>query len=150
MSAGSIVLEITGRRRKIRVLEAGDGQALVFLHGASGVAEDSPFLAALARRWHVFAPLLPGYGDSEGSESLRDMLDITLHTFDVIDALGLERPILVGHSMGGMIAAEMAAIAPREIERLILIAPAGLWLDDHPVADVFSKMPHGFRRSEIP
>jgi pimeloyl-ACP methyl ester carboxylesterase len=142
MSAGSIVLEITGGRRKIRVLEAGDGQALVFLHGASGVAEDGPFLAPLARRWHVFAPLLPGYGDSEGSESLRDMLDITLHTFDVIDALGLERPILVGHSMGGMIAAEMAAIAPREIERLILIAPAGLWLDDHPVADVFSKMPH--------
>jgi pimeloyl-ACP methyl ester carboxylesterase len=46
------------------------------------------------------------------------MLDITVHTFDVIDALGLDRPILVGHSMGGMIAAEMAAIAPREIERL--------------------------------
>src|SRR5204862_4883126 len=103
----------------------GDGQALVFLHGASGVAEDSPFLAALARRWGVFAPLLSGYGDSEGSESLRDMLDITLHTFDVIDALGLERPILVGHSMGGMIAAEMAAIAPREVERLALIAPGG-------------------------
>ncbi len=44
--------------------------------------------------------------------------------------------------MGGMIAAEMAAIAPREVERLALIAPAGLWLDDHPVPDVFSKMPH--------
>jgi pimeloyl-ACP methyl ester carboxylesterase len=90
----------------------------------------------------MFAPLLPGYGDSEGAESLRDMLDITLHTFDVINALGLERPILVGHSMGVMIAAEMAAIAPHEVERLALIAPAGLWLDDYLVPDVFSKLPH--------
>jgi len=44
-------------------------------------------------------------------------------------ALGLDRPLLVGHSMGGMNAAEMAAVAPREVERLGLIAPAGLWLD---------------------
>jgi pimeloyl-ACP methyl ester carboxylesterase len=90
----------------------------------------------------VFAPLLPGYGDSEGAETLRDMLAVTLHSFDVVDALGLDRPMLVGHSMGGMIAAEMAAIAPREVERLGLIAPAGLWLDAHPVPDLFSKLPH--------
>ena len=70
------------------------------------------------------------------------MLGVTLHSFDVIEALGLDRPILVGHSMGGMIAAEMAAVAPREVERLGLIAPAGLWLDDHPVPDLFSKLPH--------
>jgi len=44
--------------------------------------------------------------------------------------------------MGGMIAAEMAAVAPREVERLGLIAPAGLWLDEHPVPDLFSKLPH--------
>jgi pimeloyl-ACP methyl ester carboxylesterase len=44
--------------------------------------------------------------------------------------------------MGGMIAAEMAAVMPREVERLGLIAPAGLWLDAHPVPDLFSKLPH--------
>jgi pimeloyl-ACP methyl ester carboxylesterase len=70
------------------------------------------------------------------------MLAVTLHSFDVIDALGLDRPILIGHSMGGMIAAEMAAVAPREVERLGLIAPAGLWLDAHPIPDLFSKLPH--------
>jgi pimeloyl-ACP methyl ester carboxylesterase len=70
------------------------------------------------------------------------MLAVTLHSFDVLDALGLNRPILVGHSMGGMIAAEVAAVAPREVARLGLIAPAGLWLDAHPVPDVFSKLPH--------
>ena len=142
MSPRSYLLEVAGGRRKIRVFEAGEGRSLVFLHGAGGLTEDSPFLAALARRWHVFAPLLPGYGDSEGGEGLRDMLAVTLHGFDVVDALGLDRPVLVGHSMGGMIAAEMAAVAPREVERLGLIAPAGLWLDDHPVPDLFSKLPH--------
>ena len=121
---------------------AGNGRPLVFLHGAGWLTEDNPFLTALARRWRVFAPLLPGYGDCEGAEGLRDMLGITLHTFDVVAALGLDRPILVGHSMGGMIAAEMAAVAPREVERLGLIAPAGLWLDAHPVPDLFAKLPH--------
>ena len=142
MTVGSYLLDVAGGRRKIRVFEAGDGRPLVFLHSAGGITEDNPFLAALARRWHVFTPLLPGYGDSEGAEGLRDMLDVTLHSFDVVDALGLDRPILVGHSMGAMIAAEMAAVAPREVERLGLIAPAGLWLDNHPIPDLFSKLPH--------
>ena len=44
--------------------------------------------------------------------------------------------------MGGMIAAEMAAIAHTEIEKLCLLAPAGLWLDDHPIADIFAKLPY--------
>jgi pimeloyl-ACP methyl ester carboxylesterase len=142
MSTRSRLVPVAGGRRMVRVFEVGDGAPLVFLHGAGGLPEDSPFLAALARRWHVYAPLLPGYGDSEGPETLRDMLDVTLHSFDVVNALGLERPILVGHSMGGMIAAEMAAVAPREVERLGLIAPAGLWLDAYPSPDLFSKLPH--------
>jgi pimeloyl-ACP methyl ester carboxylesterase len=141
-AAHSFRLNVAGSSRKIRVFEAGDGAPLVFLHGAGGLVEESPFLAMLARRWHVFAPLLPGYGDSEGGETLPDMLAITLHSFDVIEALGLSRPTLVGHSMGGMIAAEMAAVAPHDVERLGLIAPAGLWLDDHPIPDLFAKLPH--------
>jgi pimeloyl-ACP methyl ester carboxylesterase len=141
MTACSRLLEIAGGRRTIEVFEAGDGDPLVFLHGEGGLAADSPFLAALARGRHVVAPLLPGYGLSSGAETLRDMLAVTLHSFDVLDALGLDRPVLVGHSMGGMIAAEMAALAPREVERLGLVAPAGLWLDAHPVPDLFSTLP---------
>jgi pimeloyl-ACP methyl ester carboxylesterase len=142
MSGRSLLLDVAGGRRKVRVFEAGEGPPLVFLHGADGLAEESPFFAALARRWHVFAPLLPGYGDSEGGDTLPDMLEITLHSFDVIEALGLARPYLVGHSMGGMIAAEMAAVAPHDVKRLGLIAPAGLWLDDHPIPDLFATLPH--------
>ena len=60
----------------------------------------------------------------------------------MLEALELKKPILVGHSMGGMIAAEMAAIAHTEVAKLCLLAPAGLWLDDHPIADIFSKLPY--------
>jgi pimeloyl-ACP methyl ester carboxylesterase len=98
----------------------------------------------LAKRYHVYAPLLPGYGDSEECPEIRDMLDFTLHSWDVVDALGLKNPVLVGHSMGGMIAAEMAAIAPHDVSRLALICPAGLWLDDHPIPDLFSTLPFEF------
>lgn len=134
-------LETRGGRSKIRVYEAGSGEPLVFLHGASGLLPNDPFLEALARRFRVSAPLLPGYEDSEGADNLRTMLDFTLWGFDAVEALGLERPLLVGHSLGGMIAAEMAAVCPRDVRRLALIAPLGLWLEDCPLPDPFALLP---------
>jgi pimeloyl-ACP methyl ester carboxylesterase len=129
------------RHVPVRYFEGGSGPDLVFLHGAGGVTADDPFLKALADKHHVYAPLIPGYGDSDEAPEIRDMLDFTLHSWDVVEALGLKDPILVGHSMGGMIAAEMAAVAPNEVSRLALIAPAGLWDDAHPVADIFATLP---------
>jgi len=145
MSLQSRLLDVRGPddiRFRIRVIEGGSGPDLLYLHGAGGLLQDDPFLSALSHRYHVHAPMLPGYGDSDGAEHLRDMLDVTLHSFDVMTALGLERPLLVGHSMGGMIAAEMAALAPGAVERLALIAPAGLWLDSHPIPDIFAALPY--------
>ncbi len=127
---------------KIEVVEAGKGRDLLYLHGAGGHMVDDPLLAALAGKYRVVAPLLPGYGRSGGEDGLRDMLDVTLHALDVLEALELDKPIVVGHSMGGMIAAEMAAVAHTEIAKLCLLAPAGLWLDDHPIIDIFSKLPY--------
>ena len=126
----------------VRYFEGGKGEPLVFLHGAGGVTAEDPLLAKLAETHRVFAPLLPGYGDSEECSELRNMLDVTLHTWDVVEALGLKDPILVGHSMGGMIAAEMAAVAPNDVSRLGLICPAGLWLDEHPIPDIFAMLPY--------
>lgn len=127
---------------EVQVLTGGEGPDLLLLHGAGGLVAEDPFLGALAARFRVHAPLLPGYGDSEECHEIRTMLDFTLHTHDVMSALGLVRPIVVGHSMGGMIAAEMAAVAPNDIDRLALICPAGLWLDEHPMPDIFAMVPH--------
>lgn len=133
---------IATHRVPVRYYEGGQGRPLLFLHGAGGVEADLGFLDALAARFHVYAPLVPGYGDSEECPELRDMLDFTLHTWDVVEALGIKDPVLVGFSMGGMIAGEMAALAPHDVSRLALIAPAGLWLDSHPIPDFFAMMPY--------
>lgn len=135
----------TRRGVRCRVLEAGGGAPLVFLHGAGGLLADNPFLDALAARYHVLAPELPGYGESTGDERLEEMLDFSLHGWDVVDTLALDRrPHLVGHSMGGMIAAEMACLAPRDVDALVLVAAAGLWLDAHPIPDLFALPLHEF------
>jgi pimeloyl-ACP methyl ester carboxylesterase len=132
----------TRKGTRCRVLEAGGGAPLVFLHSAGGLLRDNPFLDRLAQRYHVFAPEWPGYGESTGDELLEDMLDFALHGWDLVDALGVRQPHLVGHSMGGMIAAEMACLAPRDVGKLALAAPAGLWLDAHPIPDVFALLPY--------
>ena len=134
----------TARGAKIRVLEAGKGAPLLFLHGAGGLFPENPFLDQLAERYHVYAPELPGYGESTGEELLDNMLDFALHGWDVAQALGLQRPHLVGHSMGGMIAAEMACIAPNDLSKLVLVNAAGLWIPEHPLPDLFALLPFEF------
>jgi len=137
----SRLVETAGGRTRVRVHEGGSGPPLLFLPGACGLFRDDPFVAALAARHRVAAPLYPAFADSQGAENLRTMQDVVLWAFDLLDALGIERPVVVGHSLGGMIAAEMAALCPREVERLVLAAPTGLWLDAHPIPDLFAPLP---------
>jgi pimeloyl-ACP methyl ester carboxylesterase len=134
----------TKRGCRVRVLEAGSGAPLLFLHGAGGLFPENPFLDALAKKYHVYAPELPAYGESKGEDLLEDMLDFTLHGWDVVEALGIEKPHVVGHSMGGMIAAEMAAVAANDVAKLVLVAPAGLWIPEQPIPDLFAMLPHEF------
>jgi pimeloyl-ACP methyl ester carboxylesterase len=137
----SYLIETGNGRTQTRVLETGAGPQLLYLHSAGGVVENDPFLEALGQQFHVYAPSLPGYLDSEGADNLRTMLDFTLWGFDVMEVLGIEHPVVVGHSMGGMIAAEMASLNPRAFKGLGLISAAGLWLDDYPMPDIFAKLP---------
>jgi pimeloyl-ACP methyl ester carboxylesterase len=134
----------TKRGCRVRVLEEGSGAPVVFLHGAGGLLAENPFLHALAKKYHVFAPELPGYGDSTGEDLLEDMLDFTLHAGDVIAEIGVDKPHLIGHSMGGMIAAEMAATAPNDLGKLVLVGAAGLWIPEQPIPDLYAMLPHEY------
>jgi pimeloyl-ACP methyl ester carboxylesterase len=126
---------------EVRYYQAGHGTQMVFLHGAGGLPAFTPDLEALSTHFRVTAPLHPGFGTT-GEENLHDeVLKLVLHTWDVLDALHIENPILVGHSFGGMLAAEMAAIEPQRVKKLVLICPAGLYLDDNPTADIFAMTP---------
>jgi pimeloyl-ACP methyl ester carboxylesterase len=106
-------------------------QPILYLHGALGPVGDEDFLRDLAVESgrQVLAPELPGYGPSTGEELLEDMLDFALHGWDLADALDAGTPVLVGHGMGGMIAAEMAALCPQRPPAVALLAPNGLWAD---------------------
>jgi pimeloyl-ACP methyl ester carboxylesterase len=141
-TATSRLVALGPDRPTVEVLEAGRGAPLLFLHGAGGIPVWEGVLPLLAREYHVYAPLLPGFGQSTGLDCLEDHWDLFFHGFDVVDALGLDRPYLVGESMGGWIAAEMAALRPNEVGRLALAAPVGLWRDEAPVADMFGLMTH--------
>ncbi|HLZ31428.1 MAG TPA: alpha/beta hydrolase [Chloroflexota bacterium] len=136
----------TPRGTRVRVLDFGlaDNTPLVYLHGLNGLLDDTKVFELLAERHHVYVPELPGYGESSGEDLLEDMLDFTLHGWDVVVALGIHRPILVGHSMGGMVAAEMACLAPDAVDKLVLVDAYGLWLEDEPIPDIFAFLPFEF------
>ena len=138
----STLLNLGAGRPTVQVLESGDGPPVLFLHGAGGIAAWEGVLPLLARNHHVYAPMLPGFGESTGLECLEDQFDLFLHGFDVIEALELDRPYVIGESLGGWMAAEMAALRPDKIGRLALAAPVGLWRDEAPVVDMFGSMTH--------
>lgn len=116
----------------------GGGEPLFFLHGAAGLLGGESFLEELARDFKVIAPHLPGFGESTGGEQIDDVIDAALFYHELMDAMGIESAYLVGHSMGGMIAAEVAALDVHRARKLVLASSGGLWLDDHPTADVFA------------
>jgi pimeloyl-ACP methyl ester carboxylesterase len=114
---------------------AGAGPPLVYLHGPWGLNPDRSFIAHLAGTHTVYAPQFPGTtpGDSEAVHLLDSWLDLIDYHGELLDALKLERPIVAGHSFGGLLAAEFAAAVPKSVAKLVLIDPVGLWRDDLPV-----------------
>jgi pimeloyl-ACP methyl ester carboxylesterase len=113
---------------------AGSGPPLVFLHGAGGLVWDD-FLDRLATRFRVYAPEHPGTspGDPDGITPIDTLWDLVVYYYELFDKLGLRSPAVVGHSFGGMVAAELAATAPDRVSKLVLISPIGLWRDDAPI-----------------
>ncbi len=130
---------VTVNGAEIEVASKGSGEPLVYLHGAFGYRGWRPFMDMLAENFMVYAPIQPGFVDSApGPDDIDDLLDLTLYHFDLLEALGLEAPNVVGHFLGGMIAAEMAALRPSSVGKLVMAAPAGIWLDDEPGVDYFA------------
>ncbi len=132
----------TNRGIDIEVHSGGSGPPLVWFHGLVGLTAAEPALELLADSFTVHAPVWPGYGEISNESSVEDMLDFALLGWDIVDALALEaKPHLVGHSFGAMIAAEMAAVARHDPASLTVVAPFGMWLDEHPIPDPFAQLP---------
>lgn len=130
-------LEVNGRA--CRVFEAGRGERVGVLGGLIGFPRWSPFLAALAERRRVVVPSLPGFPGGLGHESLDDLPDWVTATLDLLEASGLDGADLVGISVGGALAAEVAAFSHATLRRLVLVSPLGLFDAREPVADVWAQ-----------
>ena len=128
-------LRLWQSRVETEVEIAGEGPPMVYLHGPWGLAPDREFVARLARDHTVYAPKHPGTsrGDPDAVHALDGWLDLVVYYGEVLDRLALDTAVLVGHSFGGLVAAELAAAAPKSVGRLVLIDPVGLWRDDLPV-----------------
>jgi pimeloyl-ACP methyl ester carboxylesterase len=114
----------------VRLFTAGDGPPLVFLHGAGGIERWLPFFDLLAKHHAVMAPEHPGFGASDNPAFIRDVPDVAMYYLDFFDALaeasGGEKIHLVGQSVGGWIAAELATRNGAHLKSLTLLAPAGI------------------------
>jgi pimeloyl-ACP methyl ester carboxylesterase len=117
-------VEIDGLRTAYR--RQGSGERVVYLHGAGLTRMWLPFYAELGARHDLTAPEHPGFGDTPMPADLDDLDDYVLHYDAFFDALGLEPLHLIGHSLGGWTAAELAVFFPRRFKSLTLITPAGV------------------------
>src|ERR1039457_2251994 len=99
---------------------------IVYLHSAGGEAVGLTALEDLAEDFEVIAPIFPGFGESEGIDAIDGMDDAVFPLLDVGELLGLAAPRLLGLSLGGWMALELAVRYPERVERLVVVNPVGL------------------------
>ncbi len=136
-----LTLDVQGVKTRIR--KNGSGPPLVYWHGAGGAGQWYSHHALLAQHFTVYAPDHPGWGDSEVVEWMDTMHDYVLHYDSLFRILGIERPTLVGHSLGGWMAAAFASTYPNRLARLALVNAAGFPIDDEPMPDFFAAAARG-------
>lgn len=119
----------------------GKGSELLCLHGAEGFQPDAPYARILSAKHRVIAPSHPGFGGSSLPEWLDSVDDIAHLYLELVDRLGLAKFDLLGCSIGGWIAAELATRIPERLRRLVLVGPVGVKLgsrDRLDIPDIFA------------
>jgi pimeloyl-ACP methyl ester carboxylesterase len=122
---------------KIRLMRGGHGAPLLFLHGGGGAPLWLPFMESLSQRFDVIVPEHPGYGGSDTPDWLDNVGDLAYFYLDVIEALGLAKVHLVGTSLGGWIAAEIAVRSCARLSTLTLSAAVGIHVKGVSKGDLF-------------
>lgn len=132
--------EISVNGLKTQILSAGTGEPLMFWHGA-GTIGGWDFLEPLTEKFKVYMPYHPGWGGSGDDASMTAVQDYIMHYLDLLDQMKLDKFNLVGLSMGGWFASTFATQHANRLKKLVLVAPAGLWVKEYPTADIFRLKP---------
>lgn len=125
---------------KIQLWRAGQGPKLVYLHSAGGESTH-PALEQLAESFEVLVPIFPGFAESEGIEQIDSMEDAVFHLLDLWEILGLDAPPVLGLSLGGWLALELATRYPERVSKMVLVNPVGIYLEAAPMSEMFGRTP---------
>lgn len=125
----------------VDVVCKGSGPTLFMLHGGGGPVASMPFADRLAESFEIIAPVHPGFAGSAIPDHFDDLQDLIYLYLDLMDALDLEDAVMMGFSMGGWTAAELAVLSTARLSKLILVDAVGVKVggrEDRDIADVFA------------
>jgi pimeloyl-ACP methyl ester carboxylesterase len=121
----------------VRLRRAGAGPSLLYLHGANGAAKVPAFLESFTPHFDVWVPEHPGFGESDAPKWLENIHDLAYFYSDFLNQLGLSKVHVIGSSIGGWLAMEMAIREPQRFSSMVLIGCAGIRLEETPPGDTF-------------
>ena len=128
--------DLSVRGTRVRVLEAGSGDPLLYLHDSGDLGQWGPLLSGLAERYTVCRPDHPGFNASADGTDIDSVHELAFFYLDLLDEIGADRAVVIGASLGGWLAADLATIEPRRVSKLILAGACGIRAGQ-PVPDVF-------------
>jgi len=134
---------------QLEVTERGQGRPILLLHGEEGLDPGAPFLDLLAAYSRMIAPSHPGFGHSPDAETIDSIDDLAYLYLDLLTEQDLREVIVIGCSLGGWVAAEMAVKCTDRLAKLILVAPVGIKVGDREtrdIPDIFALPPHEVAR----
>ncbi|PKB83733.1 MAG: hypothetical protein BZY88_01445 [SAR202 cluster bacterium Io17-Chloro-G9] len=129
--------KVTVAGASVQIFSGGSGPPLLFLHGAGGNRGWQAFHQELAKTHTVYAPSQPGFNGTSRPGWVSTITDMAHFNQQLAQQLGLGQYVLMGHSMGGWIAAEMAAMAPESLKGLVLIDAVGIRPKNSDITEIF-------------
>jgi pimeloyl-ACP methyl ester carboxylesterase len=140
-TVGPLPIEARSHFGPVSMFRQGTGAPVLVLHAAGGAGMWNPYLERLSEHFDVIAPDHPGFGLSPELERVDSIPALVEHYISLLNALQIERVSVVGASLGGWLAAEIASTAPERVDRLVLMAPPGILIPEAPPADLFTMKP---------
>lgn len=134
-SANESTVDLRGTQ--VQMFSGGSGPALLYLHGAGGNSGWQPYHEALARNYTVYAPSMPGFNGTKRPDWVYTISDVAHFNLDLAQQMGLDQYILMGSSMGGWVAAEMAAMCHHNLRGLVLIDAVGIRPTEGEIGEIF-------------
>jgi len=136
-TAGTNETRISVGGTEVQMFSGGSGPPLLFLHGAGGNSGWQGYHEELSKTHTVYVPSQPGFNGTERPEWCYTITDVAHFNLDMAQILGLDQYILMGSSMGGWVAAEMAAMRPQTLKGLILVDAAGIKPEKSEITEIF-------------